>query len=317
MTRLARWASRSLTTAQLLLVVISAQLLVTCNSASAADLSQRAIDPTNKPFDPDHQTPMSYQDDTYRLSLVKSGDTLEVAVYVYGKLRSRMELPVEIVQVDAIQRVQSGKAVILGQLNGDVQSVAVLDLDKGQVADAFLAYQPALSPDGRYVAFVKWFPPRYAGGVTHEYLLYDLSRDPRANRAQTVSLDNFQDVGTPVYPLGSANAADDNVDVPRGHTLSSDNFYWRKDSKTVVFADQDGGDRNRSRLSIVKIDLTRETPSVDTAHISTAGYCPAAKQGACALEVSGVRFERGGISLRINRAGADAVLLRLGNDEFK
>lgn len=59
-------------------------------------------------------------------------------------------------QVDEAHIVSETRAVVIGRTAASV--VTVVDFTRGAVVDSFLCYRPAVSPDNRFVAYVKFYP---------------------------------------------------------------------------------------------------------------------------------------------------------------
>lgn len=67
----------------------------------------------------------------------------------------------------------SGKVVIFG-FNFVGFEISIVDLKRGDVSDSFLAYDPVMSPNQRWIAYRDFFPPQSQVLFSEEYLLYDL-----------------------------------------------------------------------------------------------------------------------------------------------
>jgi hypothetical protein len=150
--------------------------------ASDENGAKVAVDAGEKLFDPANRPLISYRDfDTY-LSVVRRGERLSVLVEAYGRIGSPVDLPDEFAQVDQIQKGPDDKAIVLGRATGLVSEVAIIDIRKRSLLDHFWAYQPKSSPNGRWIAFVKFFPAHGAYLPEDQYRLYDLTRTPQENR---------------------------------------------------------------------------------------------------------------------------------------
>ena len=55
------------------------------------------------------------------------------------------------------------KLILLGEVNSNVKMVTVLDTSKFEAIESFFAFEPMLSPSGRYVAFSKVLPEIWCG----------------------------------------------------------------------------------------------------------------------------------------------------------
>jgi hypothetical protein len=170
---------------------------------------------------------------------------------------SGFQLANKTAQVDAISITPDGRAVVLGRATANLAVVTLIGLPSGASLDEFMGWRPEISPDVRYVAYIKWYPPHigYGYSLTDEYLAYDLMASPLQNRtpASRKRMDHY-DVGWPLYPEGARNAPGDNVldanNAPT-HSLASDGFFWPGGGDTVMFVD-----RWRGVNRLVVADLT-------------------------------------------------------------
>lgn len=203
-------------------------------------------------FDPQHQKPIGYKDGAVNINLLIQGEKLSLSIQKHDKPATAVPLPGNMMQVNDITRAQPNKVVVIGMVNGDVWSVAVISLDALSVSDNFLCYEPAISPDGRYIAFIKFFPPHGAEDVEDHYMLYDLSKDASRNRPVGVSSTDWKTVGFTVYPVGIGNKEFDNLhhSESSAHMLASAGFFWGPTSKSLVFADS-----YNEQTSIVLVEI--------------------------------------------------------------
>jgi hypothetical protein len=188
-------------------------------------------------FNPNHQKEISTQDKDFTLSSTRSEAGLAVSIDG-NHLQSVVPLPEEMEQVNEILRYNN-RAVVIGMVNGSVSEMVVLDLDHRSVIDEFLGFNPVVSPDGRFVAFIKFYPPHFVDGPDDHYMLYDVSKGPSENRPYGTYSSDEMNVGLTMYPAGLGNSDGDNVGVPqtRAHHIAGE-FFWSPDSQQLVFADQ-------------------------------------------------------------------------------
>jgi hypothetical protein len=266
-------------------------------------------------FDPAHPSPVSFQDDELSMRLDYSKPRLGVVVQRKGEPEREILLPEEIVQVDEILKVVAGRAIALGWLNGDVRGVAVLDVNAGTLGDAFWAYIPALAPNGRYLAFVKFYPPHgYSDteGPEDHYMLYDLSRTAAQNRPPGVNLSNSVVVGTTVYPPSIGNRETDNFRIPngKGHDGLMEQFFWSGDSSRFVFADRYQGEL---ALVLARVGGTGSPSSASVVRIPFGEVC---RKSNCEIHLSSVIFDPNpaeGVTVIFTGVGGDAAM---GNKSF-
>lgn len=156
-----------------------------------------------------------------------------------GESRS-VELPSLLSQVTSVRLFEGRFAVLAGMFSGNASEVVVIDVSEAQVTDSFLCYSPSISPDGRYVAFVKYFPGHGIESADDHYMLYDVSLSPTENRPMGVEPKDAIVVGAAVYPEGIGNRRGDNIDVGASgsHNMASELFYWNVESNAFVFADR-------------------------------------------------------------------------------
>ncbi len=247
-------------------------------------------------FDPAHQKPVSYSDKSIRVDLIigKERDSLSILSRASGA-EKRVDLPEEIAQVDEIRKVVGNKLVVRGMVNGSGSEIAVIDILSARQIDKFLCYGPRVSPDGRYIAFVKFYPSHFAEGTEDHYMLYDLDKSPRNNRPPVAAGDDWQTVGICIYPTGIGNKAFDNVRRPEGSQHSSrSEFYWNPGKEEVFFADQVDSD---DQITLVIADVgTNEHLSLRTAEQRTDQLCASIKAAAsasCSLLVRRAEFKNG------------------------
>jgi hypothetical protein len=215
---------------------------------SVSPLAIKPISPASSPqlqsggvlFDPAHQRPISLEQNGARITLLTNGDKLRVEIVKPGLNATRVDLPGEMLQVNDIRHSQSNKIVVIGMFSGDLWSIAIISTDQLALVDYFLCYEPAVSPDGHYIAFSKFFPPHGADGAEYHYMLYDLRKDAAHNRPSGISTSDWKTVGFTLYPFGIGNEEFDNIRRPESevHMLSSDGFFWSPNSDQVVFADK-------------------------------------------------------------------------------
>jgi hypothetical protein len=156
-------------------------------------------------------------------------------------------------QIDEIDILGGNRALILGRVSADSSVADVVTLPSGRIADRFSCFKPAISPDHRFLAFVKSFPG-HPGPVTvnDEYLVYDLGAKSTNNRPQ-IRPGTAYDAGWAVYPPGATNAVGENLVPGLGgpaHYMSSDAFFWVSDH-SFAFADTWKG-----TVSLVVTDLS-------------------------------------------------------------
>jgi len=186
--------------------------------------------------------------------------------------RKTVTLPVEFNQFTSARLYRPDRLVISGMVNGDVWEVVIVDPEKGSVVDHFVCYSPAISPDGRYVAFVKFFPAHGVDSVEDHEMLYDVALSPEQNRPPRIAHHLYLYLaGKVVFPPGLANRLGDNIDIGDvpAHMMASDGFFWNDQSTSVVFADQ-----FRDEYAVVVVKIVNGAFTSDSASIPKQWICP-------------------------------------------
>ncbi len=206
--------------------------------------------PVNKDlfFNPKAQKPISLTLDdgtvlrtTGETEVSENFKNYDVVISRPGKLSVSVSIPNEIVQINSIIRAVGNQVALIGMVNGSVYKVVLIDVARYQITDQFLAYRPEPSPNGRFIAFVKFYPPHgygpdfYPAGPSDFVMVYDTILGPSGNRPAGVNIDDKIDVGTAVYPTG-VKTQDPNVGLPEADTNSvTGEFFWAPDSSKFVF----------------------------------------------------------------------------------
>jgi hypothetical protein len=274
-------------------------------AASAGQTSHVEIRVGNGHFDPEHPKPVSYQDNDMSLRLRPEGETLSIVLSRGGGEPERIVLPKEIAQVDSIRRVGRASAVVLAMINGSASEVVVLGLDRLSIKDKFLAYNPSVSPDGRWASFVKFYPSHFVDGPTDEYMLYDLASSARENRPAGVALSDSTNVGILFFPPHAINRDGGNTGVPEGqiHHMASESFSWAPNSGSFLFADEYAGN-----VSAILVAVRGGKPKlVGELGISKDGLCGTATE-ACGVQLRSAEFEPSGIQALFSGTGTNASL---------
>ncbi len=156
---------------------------------------------------------------------------------------STFKLANQTTQIDALRIVSPSRLVILGKSLPNLSIVTIVDMSQDRELDGVVCEKPTISPDGRYLAYLKFVPvhPGYGWSSSAEYLIYDFSLSPQENRTRFNSSQqtNPYNVGWPLYPPGTRNMPGDNLlegqDVPVHWSISP--FFWVNSSE-VAFVDR-------------------------------------------------------------------------------
>jgi hypothetical protein len=162
--------------------------------------------------------------------------------------------------------VPHGRLVVFGWAGA--YAVNIVDGKNGQILDAFLAYDPKISPDQSWLIMRRFYSFQTEFVVSQEYAIYDLrpradSKRPGVSRIMTA-------VGSTVYPVVPDSRRSYVLDVPESetHQFRSKGFYWTADSRTAVFADE-----VKNRLSIVLVRFEGRKATAYMRPISAREVC--------------------------------------------
>ncbi len=195
-----------------------------------------------------------------------------------------VELPSEFVEVNTLNLYKTNTLIITGMVNGNVGEVVLVDVGAGKVLDHFPCYTPVVSPDTRWIAFIKFFPPHGISSAESHVMLYDLSLTPEQNRPAHTKRD-IATVGRVVFPPNTANLQGDNVDIPEPyHTVLSQSLFWNTGSTTFAFADF-----YKNVYSAVLISVPPATELAQSKAIPSGLICPQVP-GACFETLKQVQF---------------------------
>lgn len=254
-------------------------------------------------FDPEHQVAVTLSDSSGTIRLIKQPTGLLLEIRNTQNRTSRLALPWDIAQVDQIGRAAGDKAVVLGTVDGSVGKVVVVDRGTSSIVDQFWCYFPSLSPDGRFIAFVKFFPRHDAGNSEAHYMLHDLRLGPAANRPQGAKQFDPVQVGVALYPEGKSNTDGDNLQVPAGadHHAISDVFYWSDRGGRLFFGDGVGESES---LLMATFDEQTGTPTMWSLPISREQLCSDVTGAWCDLRLTALGVDDAGVSATITGRSA-------------
>ncbi len=164
---------------------------------------------------------------------ITGGAPLSLTIISGGQAK-RILLPGEFSQYSTARLFSPEQVVVIeGFVNGDASEILVISLVSGVIERKFLCYAPAISPNGRYVAYLKFYPTHGVRDVEDNYLILDLASSGKADKAQNIS----QGVKA-LFPERASTKAGSNVDLEGPlHRMASDGFFWNADSTMVASAD--------------------------------------------------------------------------------
>jgi len=255
-------------------------------------------------FNPNSKKALSYRDGQLVIGLVNGEKNLAVDIKSASGPGGRVELPAEIVQVNEMRAAQGGKAVVVGMVNGSVYEIVILNTRAPGIADMFLAYSPALSPDARFIAFVKFYPAHFVEGTDDRYLLYDVSRSAVDNRPSNATLNDHTNVGIAVYPH-TANQGGDNTGVPpqQQHHMLAQRFFWQSDSSRYVFADDYAGE-----WDLVLVAIADGVPSATKITVPQNEACALLRKESCQVTLAEAEPTPSGLVASFQGVAADSAL---------
>ena len=224
------------------------------------------------------------------------------AVLYVGPNRS-LELRGTNVDILELCPLSSNKVISFGS-NSVGYDVNIVDLVRGAVVDYFGVYDPIMSPNQRWIASRRFYPPQSEIRVSEEYLLYDLDASPSANQHNpTLSINSA--IGWAMYPAFPGAAPTDLLDIPDAdtHVWRSSSFFWAPDSQSLVFADSVG-----DSLSLVLVLVKNDKPHAYTYPVSPADVCTGAGPRDLTLEDASINSVAGGVPnilARFEASGSD------------
>jgi hypothetical protein len=182
-----------------------------------------------------------------------------LAVSTVSKLTEAHKQFIALSSITQVNRavIVDDNLVVIGYLNGDLYGITIIDLQSERTLEDIWCSSPSLSPDHRYIAYVRFFPahpgndPSFTSDV---YLIYDLKASPKANRLSTPSdLGGHVYVGIPVYPIENARRFSYFLgpiqDWSERHALIS-RFAWRSATE-LSFVDEHFGERHAVEIGLV------------------------------------------------------------------
>jgi hypothetical protein len=159
-----------------------------------------------------------------------------------------------------------------------------------------MCYSPSISPDGKYIAFTKFFPPHFVTSPADHSMLYVVARSPHENRPEGILPSDEVNVGFEVFPPGIGNRDSDNIGVAPGsdYSVAGGDIYIWKGNDQYFFADGVDFSPNgvAGQLSLVWVSIGNGSASVRTAAVpvqkDVTGYAPRAVLGNVDLTDSGI-----------------------------
>ena len=157
--------------------------------------------------------------------------------------RVGVALPEEFLQVRELAMAGTDRVLVIGMASGDVDIASVISLGTGKVLDTFYGSRMAVSPSGRYVAFVHFYPSHGVRGVDQRVRVYDAQRSADQNRpVASRILDSRLESGVPIYPRLPHEAERGETDVPAADAYAVVSpLEWSEDSSRLRFVSTHAG----------------------------------------------------------------------------
>lgn len=233
-----------------------------CSSTQADNLNNQGVIQEkvgSGSFVPQDQSPVSYQDSNLAIRSIHpigheiSIQIQELASQSKGLLSYQVTLPDQVAQLNEVRPIYGDKIVSIGLVNSAVSMVNIIDRNTETIVDSFYAYKPAVSPNGRWIAFQEFFPPHGDENIRSCYRVYDSSLNAIQNRQNLVGVSDLQVVGFSIYPVRPrSQEVECGATIKDGEfMMSTDTFFWGEQSDQFFFAISE---KDALNLVLVKLD---------------------------------------------------------------
>ena len=215
------------------------------------------------------------------------------AVLYLGQGTTGIPLRGSIEQIAEVCPLSNGLLAVFGDYGGT--EVFIVDPAKKALVDSFDAYHPVISPNQRWIAFVKMYPLHGVEG-SDQYMLYDLAKSASENRPDGNAKDTT-DVGRVIFPPGHENFPGSNTNLPKSQQhLGGTRIHWAPDSRAIAFEDR-----------------TAEGPGIVLVTLDDNGIPSAFRHALTPVEMCGRDFPSGTfVSWKVTRAEFGPDLARSG-----
>jgi hypothetical protein len=196
-------------------------------------------------------------------------------------------------EVAQVCPIPQGKLLVFGSLDG-AYDIHILYASTGAVLDSDWVYDPAVSPDQRWLAYREFYAPQSEISLCEEYMLYDLSKTAEDNLVPGVDRRHVHGKGRVIYPSVPNAAPFEHLGLPENlcHQFRADALHWSPDSSALVFADS-----VLDQLSLVWVRLEADglfTTYVHRLHTNEVCEAPPAEHpDISALTMSGAEISTG------------------------
>ncbi len=189
-------------------------------------------------FEPQLAAPFRMDLDDLSITVVSTEQPSLLKLTTNSGFAAEVALP-DVFEQAYYAKLTETSLVLFGWMNPLLAAnVLVLDPKTGSLIDDFWCYEPSLSPNGRSIAFLKFFPSHFAYGVESQYRVYIVDKLPLVNRIGESSISKIE-VGKPIYPVDYSEATRDNINVSNAIAhFKRSNFFWSTDSTHLAFIDE-------------------------------------------------------------------------------
>jgi hypothetical protein len=304
-----------------------------CAFTSGATYAQQAAPALQHP-EPAHAGTASnsynatYSDDELQISVTpvpsKAGVD-QLIVRRPGKPEQHIPIEMHIGSITTIARVAPNRLVAKLTSTQPYAGIAIIELSSGKILDSFACYDPTISPDGRFLAYKKFYAPHFQDDPDN-YSDFVMTYDLRKTRAENMDFRRLRGnsrerdadtVGTLVYPRNCTlqpYSADKSVNI----TYNFPSFLvWSPDSTKLIFmaehtpagtlsTDSKAEGKffskasvpSSSALQLVMVDFTTAYPRTSVLNLRECGM--AAGPG-CGLPLTIARFNQDSVTIGLGR----------------
>jgi hypothetical protein len=264
---------------------------------------------------------VTYEDATTHLRVIPGprSSTLLAVTSLHQPERAIL-LPGYPGDVEYFEKAPGGLFLVVAKAGTASNHIYIVDVKAGRVVDHFLCSSPVISPNHRYIAYIKFFPER---GVdeeqsSHFAMLYDVGRGDERQARNSTSDPN--DVGRLLFPPSRLLARTRRGGIPVTHYFPS-GFAWSPDSTKLLFLDNvfpgdpisngalhEGNVRPSPAVppspavQLILVDLTAATPTVSRFKTER---CRDSVSEFCQIYLRGVRFGAGSLTVALGGPPSD------------
>ena len=192
---------------------------------------------------------------------------------------SQFAMPATPWDISSAAAATKGKAIVVlpSQDGGDgrfgASKVFVLGSRSGTLLDSFGCEMPSLSPDGRFLAFIAYYPQHFAADdlTSNFVMLYDLKEGPGQNRGRRridfpLENDPSRQVGAQLYPLSLPRIPQVGSEEALRANHSVFDITWSPDSTKFAFFDEaespEASDQDKSEVRASSFGNLRLSPRI-------------------------------------------------------